>query len=209
MTILKPARGSSLNPSHVSADMQINLPDEQPQPPMTSFNPHQQQPTFDAHNQPSTGHSNYGYSGPSSASFNSYIGYSNSLSGAGYGNSLPSTGYSNSLSGAGYGPAGAPSSINYNAPLFISSPDPSDVAPTPVPDPVPIVPTQLTRPIPYWLGGDADAKHALIYGPTADEIPASNVIHVPQDLLKDADTPNACPQRHHWHLSYAIPDSQL
>ncbi|KAG1798680.1 kinase-like domain-containing protein [Suillus variegatus] len=121
--IAKPARGSGLNPSHAPADTQINLPDEQPQPPaqMFNFNPHQQQHPLDAHNQPSPSHSN-----PSSAGFNSYLDSfstgcpnpsypdpsnyqgarynGNSLSGASYsGNSLSGAGYSgNSLSGARY-----------------------------------------------------------------------------------------------------------
>ncbi|KAG1872233.1 hypothetical protein F4604DRAFT_1925850 [Suillus subluteus] len=97
--IAKPPRGSGLNPSHEPADTQINLPDEQPQPPaqMSNFNPHQWQHHLDAHSQPSPSHSNPGHyldsfsascanpSYPDSSHYNySSASYTNSLSGAGY-----------------------------------------------------------------------------------------------------------------------------
>ncbi|KAG1870312.1 hypothetical protein F4604DRAFT_1926555 [Suillus subluteus] len=106
--ITKPPRGSGLNPSHKPADTQINLPDEQPQPPaqMSNFNPHQWQHHLDAHSQLSLSHSNPGHhldsfsagcanpSYPDSSHYNySSARYTNSLSGTGYSNSLSSTGY--------------------------------------------------------------------------------------------------------------------
>jgi hypothetical protein len=98
-TIPKPARGSGLNPSHAPADTQINLPDEQPQPPMMSFHPYQQSPldypSFDNY---LTSFASAGQTNPGDTSR-----YGNSLSGAGYSNPPPSAPYINSLTAAGYG----------------------------------------------------------------------------------------------------------
>ncbi|KAG1838718.1 hypothetical protein DFJ58DRAFT_845949 [Suillus subalutaceus] len=73
-------------------DMQINFPDEQPQPPaqMSNFNPHQRQHHLDAHSYTSCANPSYQDS--------SHYNYSS----ARYTNLLSGTGYSNSLSGAGY-----------------------------------------------------------------------------------------------------------
>ncbi|KAG1809592.1 uncharacterized protein BJ212DRAFT_1302442 [Suillus subaureus] len=70
MKITKPAQGSSLNLSHAPVGTQINLPNEQPQPPaqVSNFNPHQWQHHLDAHNYPTLSNSN-----PPSASFNNYL----------------------------------------------------------------------------------------------------------------------------------------
>ncbi|KAG1816549.1 hypothetical protein EV424DRAFT_1348168 [Suillus variegatus] len=76
-TIPKPTRGSSLNPSHVPADSQMHLSDEQPHEPMpNAFNPHEGLNSY-----PSSAQASYAPFAPAHDVIDTYAGPSNAYAG--------------------------------------------------------------------------------------------------------------------------------